>query len=159
MEISKHKVVTMDYTLTDEKGNTIDTSQGREPLAYIHGVGGIIPGLEAALEGRNPGEQLQVKIAPEDGYGDRDESLLQVVPRDRFDAEDVNVGMQFHAQGEQGVSVVTVVAVDDENVTVDANHPLAGVTLNFDVEVKEVREATEEELSHGHVHGPGGHEH
>lgn len=159
MQISKHKVVTMDYTLTDEKGNTIDTSDGREPLAYIHGVGGIIPGLEAALEGRNPGEQLQVKVAPEDGYGDRDESLLQVVPRDRFDVEDVNVGMQFHAQSEGGVSVVTVVAVTDEEVTVDANHPLAGVTLNFDVEVKEVRDATEEELAHGHVHGPGGHEH
>lgn len=159
MEISKHKVVTMDYTLTDEQGNTIDTSEGREPLAYIHGVGGIIPGLEAALEGRTPGEQLQVKISPEDGYGDRDESLLQVVPRDRFDVDDVNVGMQFHAQSDDGVSIVTVVAVTDENVTVDANHPLAGVTLNFDVEVKEVREATEEELSHGHVHGPGGHEH
>lgn len=159
MEISKHKVVTMDYTLTDQQGNTIDTSQGREPLAYIHGVGGIIPGLEAALEGRKPGEQLQVTIAPEDGYGDRDESLLQVVPRDRFDVDDVTVGMQFHAQAENGVSVVTVVAVSDEDVTVDANHPLAGVTLNFDVEVKEVREATEEELAHGHVHGPGGHEH
>lgn len=159
MEISKHKVVTMDYTLTDEQGNTIDTSDGREPLAYIHGVGGIIPGLEAALEGRSPGEQLQVKIAPEDGYGDRDETLLQVVPRDRFDVEDVNVGMQFHAQAEDGVSVVTVVAVSDAEVTVDANHPLAGVTLNFDVEVKDVRDATEEELSHGHVHGPGGHEH
>lgn len=159
MEISKHKVVTMDYTLTDEQGTTIDTSEGREPLAYIHGVGNIIPGLEAALEGRSAGEQLQVKIAPEDGYGDRDESLLQVVPRDRFDVEDVNVGMQFHAQSDDGVNVVTVVAVTDQDVTVDANHPLAGVTLNFDVEVKEVRDATEEELAHGHVHGPGGHEH
>lgn len=159
MEISKHTVVTMDYTLTDAQGNTIDTSKGREPLAYIHGVGGIIPGLEAALEGRQPGEQLQVTIAPEDGYGDRDESLLQVVPRDRFDVEDVTVGMQFHAQSEDGMSVVTVVAVTDDDVTVDSNHPLAGVTLNFDVEVKEVREATEEELAHGHVHGPGGHEH
>lgn len=159
MEISKHKVVTMDYTLTDAQGNTIDTSRGREPLAYIHGVGGIIPGLEAALEGRSAGEQLQVTIPPEDGYGDRDESLLQVVPRDRFDVEDVNVGMQFHAQSEQGVNVVTVVSVSDEDVTVDANHPLAGVTLNFDVEVKDVRDATEDELAHGHVHGPGGHEH
>ena len=159
MQISKDKVVTMEYTLTDPEGTTIDTSRGREPLAYIQGAGGIIPGLEAALEGRSSGEQLQVTIAPEDAYGDRDEQLLQVVPRDRFDVQDVEVGMQFHAQSEQGTHVVTVISVTDEEVTVDANHPLAGVTLNFDVEVMDVREASEEELAHGHVHGPGGHHH
>jgi len=159
MQIAKDKVVTMEYTLTDPEGTTIDTSRGREPLAYLHGAGGIIPGLEAALEGRSSGEHLQVTIAPEDAYGERDERLLQVVPRDRFDVEDVQVGMQFHAQSDQGVHVVTVVAVTDDEVTVDANHPLAGVTLKFDVEVVDVRDATEEELAHGHVHGPGGHHH
>jgi len=159
MQIAKDKVVTMEYTLTDTEGTTIDTSRGREPLAYLHGAGGIIPGLEAALEGRSSGEQVQVTIAPEDAYGDRDEQLLQVVPRDKFDVADVEVGMQFHAESDQGRHVVTVIAVSDEEVTVDANHPLAGVTLNFDVEVVDVREATEEELTHGHVHGPGGHDH
>ncbi|HKK14936.1 MAG TPA: peptidylprolyl isomerase [Gammaproteobacteria bacterium] len=160
MEVAKHKVVTIDYTLTDAEGSVIDSSQGREPLAYIHGVGSIIPGLESALEGKSSGESLQVSIPPEQAYGERDDNLLQAVPKDRFEgAGELQTGMQFQAQSEAGTQVVTVVAVEDDTVTVDANHPLAGVTLNFDVAVVDVREATEEELSHGHVHGPEGHEH
>ena len=160
MQISKHKVVTMDYTLTDEGGSVIDTSEGREPLAYIQGTGSIIPGLEDALEGKATGDTLNVSIPPEQGYGDRDETLLRVVPRNMFDvADNLEVGMRFQTRSEEGMEIVTVVNVDEREVVVDANHPLAGVTLNFDVTVVDVREATPEELSHGHVHGPGGHEH
>jgi FKBP-type peptidyl-prolyl cis-trans isomerase SlyD len=159
MQISKHKVVSMDYTLTDDQGTVIDTSKGREPLAYIQGIGNIIPGLEAALEGRTEGESVTVRVEPEQGYGERDETLLRVVPRNLFDVEEIQAGMQFHAQSEQGTEVVTVIGVTDEEVTVDSNHPLAGVALNFDVTIVEVRDASEEELSHGHVHGPGGHDH
>ncbi len=159
MQIAKHKVVTMDYTLTDDQGTVIDTSEGREPLAYIQGIGNIIPGLEAALEGRKQGESVNVRVEPEQAYGERDESMLRVVPRNLFDVEDIQAGMQFHAQSEQGVEVVTVIGVTDEEVTIDSNHPLAGVPLNFAVTIVEVRDASDEELEHGHVHGPGGHEH
>lgn len=159
MQIGKEKVVTIDYTLTDDQGEILDTSQGQEPLTYMHGAGSIIPGLEAALEGKAAGDKLQVKVAPADGYGERDEELVQAIPRNRFPGGDISVGMRFHAQGSAGSQAVTVVAVDDRNVTVDANHPLAGVTLSFDVQVREVRQATEDELKHGHVHGKGGHHH
>ena len=160
MQIAKHKVVTIDYTLTDDSGTVIDSSQGREPLAYIQGMNNIIPGLEAALEGKAAGDQLQVSIPPEDGYGERNDSLRQEVPRDRFDgAEGLEVGMQFHAQTEGGPLVVTVTGIDGDTVTVDGNHPLAGMTLNFDVKVVGVREPSAEEMDHGHVHGPGGHDH
>ena len=159
MQISKHKVVTMEYTLRDDQGTVIDSSEGREPLAYIQGIGNIIPGLEQALEGKEQGESMSVRIAPEDAYGDRDETLLQAVPRKMFDVEEIEVGMQFQTQSEDAAQVVTVVSVTEEDVTVDANHPLAGVPLNFDVTVVEVREASDEELDHGHVHGAGGHDH
>jgi FKBP-type peptidyl-prolyl cis-trans isomerase SlyD len=160
MHISNQKVVTIDYTLTDEQGDVLDTSQGNEPLSYIQGTGSIIPGLESALEGKSAGDALKVTIAPDQGYGERDEELVQAVPRERFPAGgEITVGMRFHAQGADGSHVVTVVGVDDKSVTVDANHPLAGVTLAFDVKVVEVREATADELKHGHVHGPGGHHH
>lgn len=161
MQISTNSVVLIDYTLTNDQGNVIDTSSGREPLAYLQGHQNIISGLESALEGKSAGDRVQVSIAPADGYGERDESLSQSVPRQMFeDADKVIVGMQFHTMTEQGQQqVVTVTAVDAENVTVDANHPLAGETLNFDVTVVEVREALPEELEHGHVHGPGGHHH
>ncbi len=160
MQIAKDAVVTIDYTLTDEEGTVLDSSEGHEPLAYIHGVGNIIPGLERALEGRSAGDSLKVSVQPEDGYGERNDALTQVVPRERFELDDeIAVGMQFHTPTSGGMQVVTVVAVEGDEVTVDANHPLAGVTLNFDVTVAEVRPATPEELSHGHVHGPGGHDH
>ena len=160
MQIAKHKVVTFEYTLTDDGGAVIDSSKGREPFAYIQGTGNIIPGLEDALEGKSAGEQVQARIPPERAYGERDNRLSQVVPKDRCEgAETLEVGMQFHTQGEAGHQVVTITSVEDNEVTVDANHPLAGMHLNFDVTVLEVRDATEEELAHGHVHGPGGHEH
>ena len=161
MQISTNSVVLIDYTLTNDQGDVIDTSSGREPLAYLQGHQNIISGLESALEGKSAGDRVQVSIAPADGYGERDEALSQAVPRQMFeDADQVIVGMQFHTMTEQGhQQVVTVTAVDAENVTVDANHPLAGETLNFDVTVVEVREALPEELEHGHVHGPGGHHH
>jgi FKBP-type peptidyl-prolyl cis-trans isomerase SlyD len=153
-------VVSIDYTLTDDQGSVIDSSEGRGPLDYIQGIGNIIPGLENALEGKAKGDSLQVKISPEEGYGERRDDLTQAVPKQMFEgAEEVTVGMQFQTMTEGGPQVVTVVAVDDENVTVDGNHPLAGENLNFDVTVVDIREASTEELEHGHVHGPEGHEH
>jgi len=160
MQVAKNTVVSIDYTLTDEAGTVLDSSQGQAPLAYIQGAGNIIPGLEEALEGKQAGEQLKVSVSPEKGYGERNEAMTQKVPRNMFDTQqEIKPGMRFHAESENGTHTVTVTAVDEENVPVDGNHPLAGKTLNFDVNIVEVREATEDELSHGHVHGPGGHEH
>ncbi len=160
MQIAKHKVISIDYTLTDAQGTELDSSKGRGPFAYIHGIGNIIPGLEAALEGKAQGDQLSAVIPPENAYGVRDEGLVQHIARSQFDTEgDIQIGMQFHAMGESGPRVVTVVSVDADNVTIDGNHPLAGITLHFDVTVKEIRDATSEELSHGHVHGADEHHH
>jgi FKBP-type peptidyl-prolyl cis-trans isomerase SlyD len=160
MQISANKVVSIDYTLTDDQGTVIDSSEGRGPLAYIQGIGNIIPGLERALEGKAEGDSLKVSIAPEDGYGERRDDLTQAVPKQMFEGNDeIQVGMQFQTMSEHGPQVVTVVAVDDEHVTVDGNHPLAGENLNFDVTVVGIREASSEELEHGHVHGPEGHDH
>ena len=161
MQITKHKVATIDYTLTNPEGQVLDSSKGAQPLSYIHGVGGIIPGLESALEGKASGEKLTVTIPPEQAYGARNEQLVQSVPRKAFQGvQNVTPGMQFRAQGPDGqMQVVRVVAVDGDTIQVDANHPLAGVTLKFDVDVVSVREATQDELAHGHVHGPGGHHH
>ena len=161
MLIGSEKVVLIHYTLTDESGQVLDSSSGRDPLAYLHGKGNIIPGLEKALEGKQAGDKLNVAVQPAEGYGERDERLVQDVPREAFEnVDEVNPGMQFQAQNEQGQArVVTVTKVADDLITIDANHPLAGANLNFDVEVTEVREPTAEELEHGHVHGPGGHNH
>jgi FKBP-type peptidyl-prolyl cis-trans isomerase SlyD len=160
MQIANDAVASLEYTLTDDQGNVIDSSVGGEPLAYLHGAGNIIPGLESALEGKKAGDSFKVSIAPADGYGEKNEAMLQVVPRNMFQGVDnIEVDMQFHAQTDHGMQVITVVAVDGDNVTVDGNHPLAGQNLNFDVKVLEVRAATEEELEHGHVHGAGGHHH
>lgn len=160
MQISPNKVVSIHYTLKNDAGDVLDTSSGREPLAYLHGSGNIIPGLEKALEGKSSGEKMNVSIVPEEGYGERHEGLIQDVPRDAFQGvEDIQPGMQFHAQGPSGPMVVTVQEVGDDTVKVDGNHPLAGETLHFDVEVADVREATAEEQEHGHVHGADGHDH
>jgi FKBP-type peptidyl-prolyl cis-trans isomerase SlyD len=160
MQIEARKVVTLNYTLTDEDGNVIDQSSDAS-FAYLHGANNIIPGLENALEGKAAGDALNVSVAPAEGYGERDPAKTQSVPRNMFPEDtDVEVGMQFHAQGPNGETlVVTVAAVEDDTITVDGNHPLAGVQLNFAVEVMDVREASKEELDHGHVHGPGGHHH
>jgi FKBP-type peptidyl-prolyl cis-trans isomerase SlyD len=161
MTITQNSAVSFHYTLTDDQGQQIDSSAGQEPLAYLHGAGNIIPGLEKALEGKSAGDQLQVEVSAEEGYGPVQQELIQDVPREAFQGvETIEVGMQFEAQTGQGGAVpVTVTAVTDETVTVDGNHPLAGKALNFDVTIADVREASAEELEHGHIHGPGGHNH
>ncbi len=160
MTIAENKVVTIEYTLKNDQGEVLDTSEGREPLVYLHGSQGIIPGLENALTGKVVGDSLTVRITPEDAYGERDDSMKQEVPREMFGDEDVEVGMQYHAQGpDDDMIVVTVIDANETHVTVDGNHPLAGVHLNFDVAVKDIRDASAEELEHGHVHGEGGHQH
>ena len=162
MQVAKNAVVTIDYTLKNSDGRVLDSSksEGRQPLPYIHGAGGLIPGLEKALEGKNPGDELSVTIAPEDAYGARDERLVSSVPKTAFGNSAIVVGAQFRTQDKHGHNrVITVSKIEADSVTVDANHPLAGATLHFDVTIKEVREATPEELAHGHVHGPGGHHH
>ena len=160
MIAAENTVVLMDYTVKDDEGNLIDTSSGQEPLAFILGMGNIIPGLEKAFVGKQKGDAFLVRVNPAEGYGERDESLVEVVPRAQFGGiKDLRVGMQLQAQTEDDLMVVTVVRITDSEVTVDANHPLAGKILNFDVKVVEVRSATKEELSHGHVHGLGGHHH
>lgn len=160
MQVAENSVVLIHYTLTNDQGEVLDSSSGGEPLAYLHGSGNIIPGLEKALEGKQAGDKLVVKVAPADGYGERNDSLIQQVPKRAFQGvAQIQPGMSFTAQSSQGPMQVTVTAVAGDMITVDGNHPLAGETLNFDVEVTEVRKATLEELSHGHVHGPGGHHH
>jgi FKBP-type peptidyl-prolyl cis-trans isomerase SlyD len=160
MQIAKHKVVTIDYTLTDTEGNVLDTSSGAEPLAYLHGVGGLIPGLEQALEGRATGETFAVDIPANQAYGERDEALVQSVSRQQFvGVPDLAVGMQFEADTQMGPRVVTIVDIQGDSVMVDGNHELAGMPLHFDIVVAGVRDATSDELRHGHVHGPGGHHH
>ena len=129
-------------------------------MAYLHGHKNIIPGLENALIGKGVEDELSVTVTPEEAYGERHEQLIKEVPMQAFQGVDkVEPGMQFNAESPQGPQLITVTKVDGDTVTVDGNHPLAGVTLNFDVKVVEVRDASEEELSHGHVHGAGGHEH
>jgi FKBP-type peptidyl-prolyl cis-trans isomerase SlyD len=161
MVVAADKVVLINYTLTNDGGKVIDSSAGGEPLAYIHGHGNLIPGLERELEGKPAGTKLSVKIAPADGYGERDAGLVQRVPKRSFgNVSNLQPGMQFQAQTSDGhARVVTVKGVQGDMVTIDGNHPLAGEHLNFEVEITEVREATPEELEHGHVHGPGGHHH
>jgi FKBP-type peptidyl-prolyl cis-trans isomerase SlyD len=156
MQITKNKVAAIHYTLRDNKGTIIDSSDGRDPLYYIHGSGNLIIGMEEGLEGKTKGDKFQLKIAPAKGYGEKDPDMIQKVPRSAFGGQEVKAGMKFSTN--QG-GVVTVTEVGLEDVTVDANHELAGVELNFDVEIMEVRNATEEEISHGHVHGAGGHHH
>lgn len=154
MNVGDKLVVSIHYKLTDGSGNEIDSSSGGEPLAYLHGADNIVPGLERELAGKAVGDRVQVTVAPEDGYGPVQDELVQTLKREVFQGVDeIQAGMQFEAKSPDGHSqVVTVKAVSDDGVTVDANHPLAGVTLNFDVTVDSIREATEEELAHGHAH-------
>lgn len=158
--IANDTVVSFNYTLTNEQGEVLDKSNG-EPLAYLHGHHNIIPGLENALVGKTVGDKLTVTVEPKDGYGEYLAEAVQEVPRANFQGVDnIAVGMQFQTQTEDGhVMLVTVKDVNDDVVIVDGNHPLAGVTLTFDVEIVEVREATADEIAHGHAHGIGGHHH
>ena len=159
MTISANKVVTLNYTLTNDSGEVLDQSSNGQ-FAYLHGANNIIPGLENALAGKAVGDNLNVKVSPDQGYGVRDENLSQVVGIEMFESpDDIQVGQQFHAQSGDGHPVViTVTKVEGDQVTIDGNHPLAGVTLNFDVTVVDVRDATEQELAHQHVHAHG-HDH
>jgi len=160
MQISKHKAVAIEYTLTNDSGEVLDTSEGQDPLSYLHGAGNLISGLEQALEGKATGDELKVTVSPEDAYGERMDELVQKVPRDRFEgADELEVGMRFQASSDRGDTLVTIAEVSDDEVTVDGNHPLAGQTLHFDVKIVDVRDASEEEIDHGHIHGPGGHDH
>ena len=160
MQIADKTVVSIHYTLTNALGETIDSSVGQDPLVYLQGAQNIIPGLENALTGKAVGDALQVTVEPAEGYGEVRDELIQEVDRSAFQGvDDIDVGMQFMAQTPWGEQPVTVVKVEGDQITLDGNHQLAGETLNFDVEVVEVREATTEEVEHGHVHGPGGHHH
>lgn len=160
MNISENCVASFHYTLTDGSGKVLDSSEGHEPLSYLHGAGNIIPGLEAALVGKKVGDKLNVAVKAAEAYGLRDDSMVQELPATMFSGIDnIEVGMEFHAETEQGLQVVTVTNVDGDQITIDGNHPLAGIDLNFDVEITEIRNATEEELNHGHAHGAGGHHH
>ncbi len=160
MQIAERKVASFHYTLTNDAGEVLDSSEGREPLAYLHGAGNIVPGLESEMNGRSAGDAFKVDVQAENGYGNYIEELVQTVPREAFQGvENLDVGMQFQAQTGQGGIAVVVTAIDGDDVTVDGNHPLAGQALHFDVKITEVRDATDEEIEHGHVHGAGGHHH
>ena len=160
MPIAQNSVVTIHYTLKDDAGEVIDTSRESDPVAYLHGHGNLVPGLERELEGKNTGDKVNVSVAPDQGYGEYDKNLVQQVPRRALQGiANVKVGMRLQAQTPQGPRAVVVTRLVGDMVTIDGNHPLAGKNLNFDVEITDVREATEEELEHGHVHGAGGHHH
>ncbi len=159
--VADKKVVLFHYVLTDDDGETIDSSRDGQPLAYLHGSGQIVPGLEAAMVGKQAGDSFQAEIAPEDGYGELQGPGPQPVERGAFPADaELVEGMMFHAEMPDGSAVALwITEIKGDEVFVDQNHPLAGATLHFDVEIMEVRDATAEELVHGHAHGPGGHHH
>jgi len=153
MVIEKDRVVTIDYTLKDASGKIIDSSEGSPPLVYLHGNENIIAGLEKHLLGKGPGDKVSCVVPANEGYGERDESLVFKVTKGEFGSgAEIEPGMQFEAHGEGGAQIVTVVGIEGEEVTIDANHPLAGAELHFSVEVRDVREATAEEIAHGHIH-------
>lgn len=160
--VTTGKVVTFHYTLTNPAGEVLDTSrESGQPLPYLHGAQNIVPGLEAQMEGKKVGDTFKAEVAPADGYGEYMEEGLMKVPRDAFpEGMPIEAGMQFVAQGPDGMAIPVVIkTVGFMEITVDANHPLAGVTLNFDIEITDIRDASAEEKVHGHVHGPGGHHH
>lgn len=159
MEIIKNTVVTLDYTVRDPDGNVVD--DGANPLVYLHGgYDAIFPLLEEKLHGMKTGEKLNIKLQPDDAFGEYDESLVLIEDREMFPA-DIEVGMAFERVGDDGEDdmLFRITDIADKKVVVDGNHPLAGMALVFDVTVREVRTASAEELSHGHVHGPEGHHH
>jgi FKBP-type peptidyl-prolyl cis-trans isomerase SlyD len=158
MQVADNMAVSIHYTLTNDDNEVIDSSVGDEALVYLHGAGNIISGLEKALYGKAVGDRFNVRIEAADAYGEVMADRVQAIPRAMFEGIDtVEVGMQFHADVSDGPGVVTVVAVEGDTVTIDGNHPLAGMALSFAVEVVEVRPASAEELAHGHIHGAGCH--
>ena len=161
MTVAQHTVVTLHYKVTDvDSGQVIDSSENGDPLVYLHGAQNIIPGLENALEGKAVGDEVEVTVAPEDAYGERSDDRIQQVPIEAFrEIENLEPGMAVTAQTEHGPVNLIVTEIDESTVTVDANHPLAGKSLTFNVSIKSIRDASEEEVAHGHVHGPEGHSH
>jgi FKBP-type peptidyl-prolyl cis-trans isomerase SlyD len=160
MNIGKESFVSFHFTLKDDAGKVLESSVGNDPLVYLHGTSSIVPGLEEALNGRKSGEKFNVVLPPEKAYGQRDERLIQRIPKTEFpNSERLKIGMQFQVDTKGGPMVLTITGLDGNEVVVDGNPELAGATLHFDIEVTDVRQATAEELSHGHAHGPGGHHH
>jgi FKBP-type peptidyl-prolyl cis-trans isomerase SlyD len=156
--VTQNMVVSMNYTLTDTQGKVLDSSN-EEPMEYLQGHSNIIPGLESALEGLKPGDRKQVTVQPSDGYGQHNPDLIFALPLEQFGGEKPQTGMLVQLQSTEGEMVATVTRIENNQVTLDANHPLAGQVLNFDVEIVKIRTASAEELSHGHPHGPHGHHH
>ena len=150
------RVITFHYTLTDPDGRQLDSSQGGDPLSYLEGVGQIIPGLETELGKLSQGHKGKVTVAAKDAYGEHNADHIFEVPLDKMPTKEVEVGDRFRMGEEDHSPVVTVTAVEGDTITLDGNHPLAGVDLTFDVEITEIRDATEDEVAHGHAHGPGG---
>ncbi|HZJ94802.1 MAG TPA: peptidylprolyl isomerase [Thiopseudomonas sp.] len=161
MLIANQHVVSIDYTLSNDAGEVLDSSNGAEPLVYLHGAGNIIAGLENALTGKQVNDELEVSIEPEDAYGEYKAELITTLGREMFEGVDeLQVGMQFHASApDGGMQIVTIREIDGDDVIIDGNHPLAGQQLNFKVKVVDIRAASEDEIAHGHVHGAGGHQH
>lgn len=161
MQIAANKAVSIDYTLTNDAGEVIDSSAGGAPLVYLHGAGNIIVGLEKALVGKQAGDEVKVSVEPEEAYGEYSAELVATLNRSMFEGVDeLEVGMQFHASGpDGGMQIVTIRELEGDDVIVDGNHPLAGQRLHFAVKVVNVRDASQEEVAHGHIHGEGGHQH
>jgi FKBP-type peptidyl-prolyl cis-trans isomerase SlyD len=156
MQVAKDKVVTAKYVLKSVEGQVLDASSDDQPMTYLHGSGEILKGLETVLEGKVAGDQCSITLKADDAYGQPTEDLVQVVEKEMFsDMDDLAVGTVFHAETEEGVLEYEVVKIDGEKVTIDGNHPLAGEDLSFEIEITEVRDATSEELEHGHAHGEG----
>lgn len=154
MQITKNKVATFGFTVINESGQTLDSSKESGLFSYVHGIGYLIPGLESAMEGKSAGDSFSISVLPAQGYGERDESLVQVIPRSVFDGiGDLDVGLQLQLEDQNGTKIAAVTRIEEDNVTLDGNHPLAGVTLNFAIDIVDVRDATEEELDHGHPAG------
>jgi len=162
MKISADKAITLNYTLKDGDGKLIDESKDSS-FFYLHGHQNIIPGLEAALADKEKGDSFDLVLEPKDAYGEYNDAITQIIPRNAFGDEKIEIGMQFHAEGDGGQPVmITISEINGDDITIDGNPPLAGVTLHYNVEIMDVRDATEDELSHGHIHAHGescGHDH
>lgn len=153
MIVSQNKVVSFLYVVKDDNGKILDQTESNQPFSYLHGAHQIISGLESQMEGKNVNDKFSVHVPAEDAYGLHDENLVMKVDRSYFGSEHLEKGLQLQIQSQDGFHIVTVVDFNDKDVTIDANHPLAGINLNFDIDIKDVRDATEEEIEHGHVHG------
>jgi len=159
MPIEQNKVVGIEYTLKDDKGEVLDQADDKEPFDYLHGTGMIVPGLEAALMGKDVGDTVSVLLTPDQAYGHRDESLIRRLPLRKVRDKSPQVGRRYPAEVGRAMQLVLVKSIEGDYATVDPNHPLAGMTLNFEVKIARIRDATPDELEHGHIHGADGHHH